>query len=120
MQPAALARACAEAMWAEDEASRGLGMELSEVAPGRAEMAMTVTGGMVNGHKTCHGGYIFTLADSAFAFACNSYNQRTTGVVGYDEEVHLAVPGQGFARWPASPREECGHDAQAAGESQQV
>ena len=72
-----LARACADAMWAEDAASRGLGFELVSVGPGRAELAMTVTERMVNGHKTCHGGFIFTLADSAFAFACNTYNQRT-------------------------------------------
>ena len=72
-----LAKACAEAMWAEDQASRGLGMELVSVGPGRAELQMTVTERMVNGHKICHGGFIFTLADSTFAFACNTYNQRT-------------------------------------------
>ena len=72
-----LAKACAEAMWAEDQASRGLGMELVSVGPGRAELVMTVTERMVNGHKICHGGFIFTLADSTFAFACNTYNQRT-------------------------------------------
>ena len=72
-----LAKACAEAMWADDQASRGLGMELVSVGPGRAELPMTVTDRMVNGHKICHGGFIFTLADSAFAFACNTYNQRT-------------------------------------------
>lgn len=72
-----LAKACADAMWAEDQASRGLGMELISVGPGRAELAMTVTDRMVNGHKICHGGFIFTLADSCFAFACNTYNQRT-------------------------------------------
>ena len=72
-----LAKACADAMWAEDQASRGLGMELLSVGPGRAELAMTVTDRMVNGHKICHGGFIFTLADSTFAFACNTYNQRT-------------------------------------------
>jgi acyl-CoA thioesterase len=72
-----LARACADAMWADDAASRGLGLELVAVGPGRAELAMTVTERMVNGHKICHGGFIFTLADSTFAFACNTYNQRT-------------------------------------------
>jgi acyl-CoA thioesterase len=72
-----LAKACADAMWAEDAASRGLGMELISVGPGRAELAMTVTENMVNGHELCHGGFIFTLADSTFAFACNTYNQRT-------------------------------------------
>ena len=73
----ALAEACAKAMWDEDNASRHLGMELLAVAPGEASLSMTVTESMTNGHGTCHGGYIFTLADSAFAFACNSYNQRT-------------------------------------------
>lgn len=77
MDADALAKACAKAMWAEDRASRGLGMELVSVGPGRAEFAMTVTDRMVNGHDLCHGGFIFTLADSAFAFACNTYNQRT-------------------------------------------
>ena len=72
-----LAKACADAMWAEDQASRGLGMELVSVGPGRAELSMLVTDRMVNGHELCHGGFIFTLADSTFAFACNTYNQRT-------------------------------------------
>lgn len=72
-----LARACADAMWADDAASSGLGMELVSVGPGCAELAMTVTERMVNGHKICHGGFIFLLADSTFAFACNTYNQRT-------------------------------------------
>ena len=76
MTPEALAHACAEAMWAEDGASRELGMILESVGPGRAVLAMTVTRTMVNGHGIGHGGYIFTLADSAFAFACNTYNQR--------------------------------------------
>jgi acyl-CoA thioesterase len=77
MNPAELARACADAMWREDAASQGLGMELVAVAPGTATLAMTVTDQMVNGHGTCHGGFLFTLADSAFAFACNGYDVRT-------------------------------------------
>jgi acyl-CoA thioesterase len=72
-----LAKKCAEAMWAEDRASRALGMEIVDIAPGRATLAMTVRDSMTNGHSMCHGGYIFTLADSAFAFACNGYDQRT-------------------------------------------
>jgi acyl-CoA thioesterase len=72
-----LARRCADVMWRDDLASRGLGMVLSEVAPGRATLSMTVREDMTNGHGTAHGGFIFTLADSAFAFACNSYNERT-------------------------------------------
>ena len=77
MTPEQLARACADAMWAEDSATNGLGMQLGEVSPGRSEMRMNVRQEMVNGHGTCHGGFIFTLADSAFAFACNTYNART-------------------------------------------
>lgn len=76
MSPDDLARACADAMWADDRASRGLGMQLGEVKAGRAVLAMTVTPEMVNGHGILHGGFIFTLADSAFAFACNTYDQR--------------------------------------------
>ena len=76
MTPDELARACADAMWADDRASRGLGMELVEVSAGRAKLAMTVTETMVNGHGIMHGGFTFTLADSAFAFACNTYNRR--------------------------------------------
>jgi acyl-CoA thioesterase len=77
MDALAIARACAEALWADDRASRALGMELIAVEPGHAVLAMNVTEQMVNGHDLCHGGYIFALADSAFAFACNTYNQRT-------------------------------------------
>jgi acyl-CoA thioesterase len=76
MDAAELARASANAMWTEDAASRGLGMEIVAVEPGHAVLSMTVGQAMVNGHNTCHGGFIFTLADSAFAFACNSHNQR--------------------------------------------
>jgi acyl-CoA thioesterase len=64
-------------MWDKDLASRNLGMSLDAVGPGMASLSLTITAVMTNGHKTCHGGYIFTLADSAFAFACNSYNQNT-------------------------------------------
>ncbi|MCA1369494.1 hydroxyphenylacetyl-CoA thioesterase PaaI [Bradyrhizobium sp. BRP14] len=71
-----LARACARVMWDDDRASQRLGMSLDHIAPGAATLSMTITPEMSNGHGTCHGGYVFTLADSAFAFACNSYNQR--------------------------------------------
>jgi acyl-CoA thioesterase len=77
LAPQALAEACAKAMWEDDNASRHLGMELLFVAPGEATISMTVAETMTNGHGNCHGGYMFTLADSAFAFACNTYNQRT-------------------------------------------
>ena len=75
--PDEVARRSAEAMWAGDAASRGLGMELVAVGPGRATLRMTVREDMVNGHAIGHGGFTFTLADSAFAFACNSYNRST-------------------------------------------
>jgi acyl-CoA thioesterase len=77
VDPAELARACADRMYADDAASRALGMAVDDVAPGRATVRMTVTDAMTNGHGTCHGGYVFLLADSAFAFACNTYDVVT-------------------------------------------
>jgi len=74
---AALARAVADRMFANDRASRSLGMAIAGVAPGAATLTMTVRADMLNGHAICHGGYIFTLSDSAFAYACNSYNLNT-------------------------------------------
>ncbi len=71
-----LAEACAHAMWEDDRATRLLGMKLERIAPGAATLSMTIAAEMTNGHGTCHGGYVFALADSAFAFACNTYNQR--------------------------------------------
>lgn len=82
MDQSALARACADALWADDTASRALEMQLISVEPGHAVLAMHVTEPMVNGHGTCHGGYIFALADSAFAYACNTYNRRTVAQHG--------------------------------------
>lgn len=72
----ALANAAAQVMWRDDNASKWLGMKIVEVRAGYARLSMTVTQNMVNGHNLCHGGLIFTLADSTFAFACNSHNQR--------------------------------------------
>jgi acyl-CoA thioesterase len=68
----ALAQACAAHMWQADRASPGLGMTLDSVAPGAARLSMPVGPHMLNGYGTCHGGFIFALADSAFAFACNT------------------------------------------------
>ena len=76
LSPDDLARACAEAMWKEDDASKGLGMEIRRIKPGEATLTMTVQPHMVNGQNIAHGGFIFLLADSAFAFACNSHNER--------------------------------------------
>jgi len=76
MDATTLARACAEAMWADDAASRALDLQLISVEPGQAALGMAVTGAMVNWHDTCHGGFIYLLADTAFGYACNSHNQR--------------------------------------------
>ena len=72
-----LARDVADTMFAADRASRGLGLQIADVGPGFAELSMIVRPDMVNGHAICHGGFVFTLADSTFAFACNSYNRNT-------------------------------------------
>ena len=73
----ALAEATAEAMWSRDRAAQALGMKIVRVQPGKALLTMAVRSDMVNGHHICHGGMIFTLADTAFAYACNSYNKNT-------------------------------------------
>ena len=75
--PDGRARRCSERMWSADAASKALGMVIEQVAPGRACVSMVVTPAMVNGHDMCHGGLIATLADSAFAFACNSHGNVT-------------------------------------------
>ena len=72
-----LARRSADAMLDDDKASRAAGVELVEVGPGRAVTTMTVRDDMVNGHGIAHGGYVFLLADTAFAVACNTYGQST-------------------------------------------
>jgi len=72
-----LAEQVAAAMFGRDRASQALGMRIAHVAPGAADLTMTVRADMVNGHGICHGGYVFMLADSTFAFACNSYNHNT-------------------------------------------
>lgn len=77
--PQALAELAGKTMYDRDPASQALGMVLAEIRPGYARMTMPVRRDMLNGHQTCHGGYIFMLADSAFAFACNSHNQNTVG-----------------------------------------
>lgn len=77
VDPQELAQRCAAAMWGQDRASRQLGMSPPVVAPGRATLSMRVRADMVNGQGACHGGLLATLADSAFAFACNTYDQVT-------------------------------------------
>ncbi|MTI45876.1 hydroxyphenylacetyl-CoA thioesterase PaaI [Roseibium hamelinense] len=97
-----LAEACAKAMWSTDHASQALDMTLDYVTPGEARISMTLTKTMANGHGTCHGGYIFTLADSAFAFACNTYNQIT---VAQHCSVTYLAPGKIGDRLTATARE---------------
>ena len=92
MTPEETARRSADAMWAGDRASRGLGMSLDIVGPGTATVSMTLTESMVNGHAIGHGGYTFALADSAFAFACNSYNRSTVAAgaeIRFRRPTHL-------------------------------
>jgi len=76
MTPEEVASKSAEALWAEDTAAREHGMRLESVAPGSASLSMVVTTAMTNGHGIGHGGFVFLLADTAFAYACNSRNQR--------------------------------------------
>ncbi|GAB3480262.1 hydroxyphenylacetyl-CoA thioesterase PaaI [Marinomonas epiphytica] len=75
-----LAEQCANALYERDLATQHLGIELLSAAPGEAAMRMTVQDFMLQGHKSCHGGYLFTLGDSTFAFACNTYNQPTVAL----------------------------------------
>ncbi len=102
MTPQELAKASAQALWNDDSASQRLGMVMEHLAPGEATLSMEVTEAMSNGHGTCHGGYIFTLADSAFAFACNGYNQRT---VGQHASITYLAPGRLGDRLTAAARE---------------
>ena len=78
-------------MWAGDRASQGLGISLDAVGPGTATLSMTVRDDMVNGHDICHGGLMATLADSSFAFACNSYNELTVAA-GFS--IDIVAPGK--------------------------
>jgi acyl-CoA thioesterase len=87
--PQTRAQQQAERMWSGDRASRGLGIELGSVGPGRASAAMVVRPDMVNGHGICHGGYLFLLADTAFAFACNT---RGLPVVAAGADVTFLAP----------------------------
>ena len=87
----ARAERCAALMMEKDAASRSLGLNIDHIAPGRATLSMQVRAEMLNGHGICHGGFIFTLADSAFAFACNSYNRVT---VAQQNQITYLLPGQ--------------------------
>lgn len=91
MTPEELANACAEAMWVKDYNAHTLGIELVEVGPGTATMALVVRETMLNGHNMTHGGIIFTLADTAFAYACNSFGD--SAVAGQCQITYLR-PGK--------------------------
>lgn len=91
MSPEVLARACAEAMYARDHAALMLEMKIEDVQPGYSKLSMKVRQDMCNGHAICHGGMIFTLADTAFAYACNSYNQVA---VAAGCNIEYIAPGQ--------------------------
>lgn len=97
-----IARRSADAMWARDDASKWLGARLDTVGPGTASLSMTVEKHHTNGHDICHGGFIFTLADSAFAFACNSYNQIA---VAQHNTISFIAPGFRGDRLTAEARE---------------
>jgi acyl-CoA thioesterase len=92
-QAQALAEKVAEALYSTDKASQSHGIRIAEVRPGYARLTMSVRGDMVNGHRICHGGMVFTLADSAFAFACNSYNESTVAAAASIDFLAAAHEG---------------------------
>jgi acyl-CoA thioesterase len=102
LSPDDLARACADAMWKDDQASQGLAMAIVDIKAGEATLSMTVQPHMVNGHNIAHGGFIFTLADSAFAFACNSHNERAVAAQG---SITFIRPGKLGDKLVATARE---------------
>lgn len=91
MTPQERAQKSASTMWENDSASQRVGMKLVEIGVGSATLTMTIGEEHLNGHKICHGGYVFMLADSAFAFACNSYNQLA---VAHQNSIAYAAPGK--------------------------
>jgi acyl-CoA thioesterase len=90
----ALADATAEAMFARDRAAQALGIKIVRVQPGASLLTMTVRSDMVNGHHICHGGMIFSLADTAFAYACNSYNKNTVASACHIDFLAPAKEGE--------------------------
>lgn len=89
LTPEQVAQRCFDILWPDDQASQGMGMEFVEIGPGTATLRMNVRPNMSNCHGTCHGGYIFALADTAFAYACNSLNQRA---VAASAEIDYLAP----------------------------
>lgn len=110
MTPDEIARRSADAMMPDDKAPAALGIVIETVGPGEATASMVVTEAMVNGHGTCHGGYIFALADTAFAYACNSYGQRA---VAQHCSISFLKPAQIGMRLTALARER--HRAERSG-----
>jgi acyl-CoA thioesterase len=108
--PAETARKSAEALWAQDKASQAMGMRLDKIAPGLAVLSMNVGVSMVNGYGTCHGGYIFSLADSALAFASCSHSQPH---VAQHCQISYVAPGRLGMRLVAEARER--HRAERTG-----
>ena len=102
MTPEDRAKRAAQTMWASDRASPWFGMALDAVGPGWARLSLTVEPHHCNGHGICHGGVIFSLADSAFAFACNSYNQNA---VAQHNTISFIAPGQAGDVLTAEARE---------------
>ena len=97
-----IAEASAAAMWEGDAASRSMGMRIETVAPGAATLSMTLAAEHLNGHGTAHGGVLFTLADSAFAFACNSHGDKA---VAASAQIAFLAPGRGGERVTATAAE---------------
>ncbi|MDR2837005.1 MAG: hydroxyphenylacetyl-CoA thioesterase PaaI [Azonexus sp.] len=93
----ALAEATAQAIWARDRAAQALGIKIVSVAPGRALATMRVRSDMVNGLHICHGGLIFSLADTAFAYACNAYNRNTVAAACHIDFLNPAKEGETLA-----------------------
>jgi acyl-CoA thioesterase len=107
LTPEQVARRCAEIMWPDDHAARGLGMRIADVGPGTATLTMAVRSEMVNGHGICHGGFIFAVADSTFAYACNSFNHRAVAAgvdINFLAPAHLGdmLTARGHARQQGS------------------
>lgn len=103
LTPQQVAERCAEIMWPDDHAARGLGIELVEIGPGVAKARMTVREDMANGHGICHGGFIFAIADTAFAYSCNTFNQRAVAAgvdINFLAPAHLGdvLTAHGHAR----------------------
>ncbi|WP_421905627.1 hydroxyphenylacetyl-CoA thioesterase PaaI [Mameliella sp.] len=103
MTPQQRAERAAEAMYAKDTAAHEMKMQIEAVGPGRAVLSMEVQPAHLNGHRICHGGIIFTLADTAFAYACNSYNTLT---VAQENQITFLAPGQLGERLTATAAEQ--------------